>query len=302
MLITISIISISNNAKADEQSDYRQKMLDAYFSVVLIRGYNETGGLAYGSGVVLDKNKVITNCHIFRTTKEPWVSRGEDKYEIYTVKADTWRDLCLVTTAPLPFKPAMIGNSTALARGQEILAIGHSNGVPAPLTSRGEIKGLYPQTQGNISRTNAKFTMGASGSGLFDNEGKLIGINTFKTAGRNNSAHFALPIEWLVDLEKQPETKKFPIVGKALWEEDEEKKPFFMQAAVPETRGDWQKLRAIAEKWTIQEPSSPEAWYALGLADEKLLLTQEAKQAYQACQKLDAKNPDVIAKLKMLSE
>ena len=47
----------------------KEKLLEAYFGVVLIRGFNANGGLAYGSGVVVGKDKVITNCHVFRATK-----------------------------------------------------------------------------------------------------------------------------------------------------------------------------------------------------------------------------------------
>ncbi len=274
-----------------------QKMLDAYFSVVLIRGYNATGGLAYGSGVVVGDKKVITNCHVLRATKQPWISRGEDTYSINSVKADPWHDLCLVTTDALPFKPALIGKSTDLKRGQEIVAFGHSNGVPSPLTSSGAVKALYDSDLGKVIRSTARFSMGASGSGLFDMEGKLIGINTFKTGGHSSSIYFALPIEWLEQLEKQPEITTFPISGKALWEEDEDKKPFYMQVAVPETRGDWSKLALVAEKWTQTEPKNTEAWYELGFGYENSAKLDEAEKAYKQALALDSSNFDALIHL-----
>ncbi len=275
----------------------KEKLLNAYFSIVLIRGFNATGGLAYGSGVVVGKDKVITNCHVFRATKEPWISRGEDTYTINSVKADAWHDLCLVTTGPLPFKPVEIGKSTDLKRGQEIVAFGHSNGVPAPLTSNGSVKALYDSDQGKVIRSTAKFAMGASGSGLFDMEGKLIGINTFKTAGRAGSIHFALPIEWLDVLDKQTEISTFPISGKALWEEDEDKKPYYMQAAVPESRGDWPKLAQVAEKWTEAEPKSTEAWFTLGLGLENSGKAELAEKAYKQSVSLDSTNFESLVRL-----
>lgn len=280
----------------------KQKMLDAYFGIVLIRGHNNSGGLAYGSGVVVGKDKVITNCHVFRSTKEPWISRGEDTYQITSVKADTWHDLCLVTTSPLPFKPVIIGKSTDLKRGQEIVAFGHSNGVPAPLTSNGSVKALYNDVSGKVIRSTAKFAMGASGSGLFDTEGRLVGINTFKTAGRTGSIHFALPIEWLDQLEKQTETSTFPIIGKALWEEEEDKKPFYMQAAVPESRADWPKLVQIAEKWTLAEPKNTEAWHAFGLGLDGAGKTEEAIKAYKQAVSLDNTNFEALFKLGALAK
>ena len=49
----------------------RQKLLSSFFSTVMVRGYKADGGLAYGSGVVVAKNQVLTNCHVFRETNKP---------------------------------------------------------------------------------------------------------------------------------------------------------------------------------------------------------------------------------------
>lgn len=272
-------------------------LIESYFSVVMIRGYNTNGGLAYGSGVVIGKDKVITNCHVLRSTTKPWISRGEDTYAINTVKVDAWHDLCIVSTDTLPLKPAKFGKSTTLKRGQEVAGIGHSNGVPAPLTSTGSVKGLYNDNGANVIRTNAKFLLGASGSGLFDLDGHLVGINTFKTTGKGGSIHFALPVEWLDELDKKPETSVFPISGKALWEEDEDKKPFYMQAAVPESRYDWPKLVLVAEKWTKAEPKSTEAWYALGLGLENSDKYEQAETAYKQAVSVNAENFEAMMRL-----
>ena len=274
-----------------------EKLFDAYKTIVMIRGYSATGGLAYGSGVVVGANKVLTNCHVFRATKQPWVSHGEDTYSITSVKADVWHDLCLVSTEALPFKPAIIGSSATLKRGQEIVAFGHSNGVPAPLTSTGTVKALFDDAPGKVIRTTAQFRMGASGSGLFDLNGKLVGINTFKTAGKGSSIYFALPIEWLEKLDKQSETTAFPITGKALWEEDEDKKPFYMQAAVPESREDWPKLEEVAGRWTIAEPNNSDAWYTLGIAQENGGKAKLAEAAYKQAASLDESNFEALVKV-----
>ncbi len=61
------IISYVQPALALDQ----QKILASLQSVVMIRGYTDKGGVSYGSGVVVGENKVITNCHIFRSTRQP---------------------------------------------------------------------------------------------------------------------------------------------------------------------------------------------------------------------------------------
>lgn len=283
LLLTALFTLCSSMAQAYNQ----QALMDAYFGVVMIRGYNQDGGMAYGSGVVVDDNRVVTNCHVLRATKQPWVSRGEDSYPITEVRADAWHDLCLVTTSHMPFKAVPRGNSHTLTRGQEITAIGHSNGVPAPITSIGDIQGLYPTPAGNMIRSSARFLMGASGSGLFDMEGRLVGINTFKTAGNGGSIHFALPVEWLETLEKMPASTTFPVHGKALWEEDEDKKPFYMRAAVPESRQDWPALEKVSLAWSQQEPASTDAWFSLGLADIALNRFEAAANAFDRALALD---------------
>ena len=291
--LLISLLLSSASSLAMDKS----ALIQSYFSVVMIRGYNTDGGLAYGSGVVIGKDKVVTNCHVLRSTKQPWIARGEDSYVISSVKADAWHDLCIVTSENLPLSPVKMGKSTTLKRGQDVAGIGHSNGVPAPLTSTGTVKGLYNDNGANVIRTNAKFLMGASGSGLFDMDGNLIGINTFKTTGKGGSIHFALPVEWLEALDQQPASTVFPVTGKALWEEDEDKKPFYMQAAVPESRFDWPKLAQVAEKWTQAEPKSSEAWLALGIGLENTGKLDSAKAAYNQAISLEPSNFDAFIQL-----
>lgn len=297
LILITTLFCLTQQALALDQA----KILKSLQSVVMIRGYNENGGLAYGSGVVVAKNKVITNCHIFRTTKQPWIARGEDNYEITSVQADRWHDLCLVQGNNLPFDPAPIGDIKNVKRGQEVLSIGHSNGVPNPLTSAGQIKSIYEFDGGTAIKSNAKFTMGASGSGIFDHEGSLLGVNTFKTPGRP-AYFYSLPIAWLSALEKLPVETKFPITGKAFWEEEDIKKPFFMQVAIPELDKDWLKLAEVADRWLKDDTKNTEAWYELGLASENLKKMDAAKKAYLQSVALDAGNTNAHFRLGAIAQ
>ena len=280
----------------------KDQLMGSFLSVVMIRGYNEAGGLAFGSGVVVGENQVITNCHVLRRTKQPWVSQGEEIYSVTSVKADRWHDLCLVTTfGTLPNKPAILGKSTDLKKGQEVIAIGHSNGVPAPLTSAGNVKSTYDLDQGKVILSSAQFRMGASGSGLFDTEGRLVGINTFKTSGRN-SYYYALPIEWLNSLKNKPAETNFPITGVALWEEEEDKKPLFLQVAIPTLKEDWKKLLNVSSEWTKKESNNAEAWFELGFANEHLNDLNAAEKAYRQSIKLDDQNTDALMHLGFIAK
>lgn len=277
------------------------QLMNSFFSVVMIRGYNDAGGLAYGSGVVVGDNQVITNCHVLRKTKQPWVSQGEETYSVTAVKTDHWHDLCLVTTFGMPNKPVMLGKSSDLKKGQGVIAIGHSHGAPAALTSAGVVKSTYDLDQGKIILSTAQFRMGASGSGLFDTEGRLIGINTFKTSGRN-SFYYALPIEWLNALKNKPNETTFPVIGKAFWEEVEDKKPLFLQIAIPTLKEDWKKLHDISLEWTKKENNNAEAWFELGLANEGLKDLIAAETAYRKSILLDDQNTDALLRLGFIAK
>jgi len=279
----------------------KDQLMNSFLSVVMIRGYNETGGLAFGSGVVVGENQVVTNCHVIRRTKQPWVSQGEDTFSVTAVKADRWHDLCLLTTFGMPHKAVPLGKSTDLKKGQEVIAIGHSNGVPAPLTSAGVVKSTYDLDQGKVILSSAQFRMGASGSGLFDTEGRLVGINTFKTSGRN-SFYYALPIEWLNSLKNKPTETNLPITGIALWEEEEDKKPIFLQVAIPMIKEDWKKLFDVANEWIRKEKNNAEAWFELGFANEHLNNLSEAEKAYRQSTKLDNQNTDALLRLGFIAK
>jgi len=278
----------------------KQKLFHSFLSIVMIKGYTTSGSMAYGSGVVVAKNKVLTNCHIMRETKEPWIARGEDTYSIQSVQADRYHDLCLVTADNLPFSPVVMGSITDLNKGSPIVSIGHSSANPSPLTGIGKVRAIYPFHDGFIINGTARFSMGASGSGMFDEEGKLIGINTFKSPGRN-AYFYALPIEWLKQVEKQPVETVFPIVGKAFWEEKDQDKPYFMQIVQPELNGEWQSLLQVAQQWTKVEPTSDEAWYELGYANEMLNQTPLAKDYYEKALKLNPQHTEAIYRLGLMA-
>lgn len=276
LLVQTFLLIFSPQILAFEQ----QALMKVFFSVVLVRGYDEAGGLAYGTGVVVGENRVVTNCHVLRRTHKAWISQAEDIYRIESIRVDARHDLCLLNTEKLPLAPVAIGDTNNISKGDEVFAMGHSSGVLAPTTSGGQIKSLYPYENGNIVRTNARFTLGASGSPLFDGQGRLIGINTFKTPGRT-AFFYAVPVEWLKTVENIPAQTQLPVSGQAFWELPDEEKPFFMQIALPRLNEDWARLFDIGQRWVKAEPENPEAWYELGAAQEGLGKLEDARESYR---------------------
>lgn len=291
-LLTVALLLISHNALAYDQ----QALMKVFFSVVLVRGYDDAGGLAYGTGVVVGANKVVTNCHVLRRTKQAWISQAEDVYRIESIHVDAHHDLCLLETEKMPLKPVILANTSELAKGEEVFAVGHSSGVLAPTTSGGQIKSLYSYELGNVVRTNARFTLGASGSPLFDRQGRLLGINTFKTPGRV-AYFYAVPVEWIQEAEKIPAQTNLPVSGQAFWELPDDEKPFFMQVAMPRLNDDWNKLLEVCNRWISVEPRNAEALYELGTAQEELGKLSEAQESYRQAAAINPHHSEALFRL-----
>ena len=88
--------------------------------------------------------------------------------------------------------------------------------------------------------------MEASGSSLFDKNGLLISINTFKTFGKI-AYFYAMPADWIEHLKSLPIEPISPFAKNAFWKE-ELNRPFFLQAAmsVASRRGDQMEMHRIA--------------------------------------------------------
>ncbi len=277
-----------------------QTLLKVFFTIVQVHTSNiDHSGEGFGSGVVVAENRVLTNCHVLRKAKAAWISRGEDNFVVANVQVDVHHDLCLLVTDRLPFKAAEIGRVEELKDGMDVFAVGHSSGSPSPVISSGQIKGLYPFEGSQVIRSSARFSMGASGSGLFDDQGKLVGINSFKTFGKI-AYFYAMPADWIKNLEAFPMQAMAPVAGNAFWE-DEINRPFFLQAAMPELQEDWTALFDVSERWVVAEPGNAEAWYEQGLAQENLNRQDAARISYEKANAINPAHGDALYHLGLIA-
>lgn len=290
-LLIASVLSFPGNVMAFDQ----QTLLKVFFSIVQVHTNNGDGKEGFGSGIVVSNNQVVTNCHVLRKGKTVWVSQGEDAFAAESVQADDWHDLCLLTTSHLPFSPAEIGSVTSLQNSDQAFSIGHSSGVYAPTTSRGQIKALYPYEDSLVIRTSARFAMGASGSGLFNDQGQLVGINAFKTFG-HRAYFYAMPADWIAALETLPMEPIGPRNKTAFWE-DGSRQPYFLQAALPELQEKWHDLLAISKQWVAAEPANAEAWYELGLAQQGIGERENAHHSFRKATRINPHHGDALFRL-----
>jgi len=156
-----------------------------------------------GSGVMVAPTEVATTCHIVRDASKIIVTRGAVLRGARLRYQDQARDLCqLRLDDPFPDgKPiSAIVPSKDLESGQQIFVIGSPKGLEHTI-SRGIVSGLrnIKGETGRLIQTDAAASPGSSGSGLFDQEARLIGLVSFQFKESQN-LNFAIPAEWIAEL------------------------------------------------------------------------------------------------------
>ena len=127
-----------------------------------------------------------------------------------TAARDEERDLCLLFVSELSEPPAAIPTATGRARdlsiGEEVFAVGSPRGLDLSFT-RGivsQLRGDFGKQSAPVIQTDAAISPGSSGGGLFNEDGKLVGITTFKHSGEGSEGlSFAVPAEWVAELQAQ---------------------------------------------------------------------------------------------------
>lgn len=285
-------------AQPSEDTVYRLKS-----SIVKIHTITKSGGHGVGSGVVVAKDIVATNCHVLADADGVNVAAYGETYRPDAVREDWHHDVCLLRVNYLPLTPAELGDSEHLQYEQPVFSIGFSGGPAKPLTLDGNIKALYPLDDSFVIRTSYSFMLGASGSAIFDNQGKLIGLNTVKSPGRPPHAYYyGVPVKWVKKLLKAPESSRIGNPGTPFWDAPESSWPFFMQVVGPSLNDKWADLKTIAEGWISAEPANAEAHYYLGLAQQRLGDNADALKEYTQAVNLNSRHAEALKGLAALAQ
>lgn len=170
-------------------------------SVVLI--VTENG---MGSGVLIDRNgMILTNWHVVGNNKQVGIvfkpkveGQQPQKADIrrgQVVRIDQVADLALVKVSEVPagVDPMPMGEMSEVAVGNDVHAIGHPTGEAWTYTKgfvsqvRNDYKWSGGQQQvahqANVIQTQTPINPGNSGGPLISSEGRLVGINSFKSSG-----------------------------------------------------------------------------------------------------------------------
>jgi S1-C subfamily serine protease len=151
-----------------------------------------------GSGVVVERGAVITNCHVVSRASAVQVKLGSDLHNGSVEVADEELDLCRLSVPGLDAPAVQVGLVGALRTGQRVYAIGAPQGLDLTI-SEGIVSSLREVSGGTVIQTTAPVSRGSSGGGLFDASGRLVGIVTFQHRYGQN-LNFALPADWIGEM------------------------------------------------------------------------------------------------------
>ena len=148
-----------------------------------------------GTGwVALDNGLVVTNFHVVGYEPNARLRTVDERdVEAKVVYISTRHDIALLMpTSPLNMPPLPLGRSNDVVQGQPVAAIGHPFGLGFTVT-RGILSATRREFDGVPHlQTDAALNPGNSGGPLVDEDGRVIGVNTFLRPGQNLG--FAVPI------------------------------------------------------------------------------------------------------------
>ena len=157
-----------------------------------------------GTGAILDEDgRILTNNHVIEGGQRITVTLSNgDSFPAEVVGADPTMDLAVIRIEADGLQPAMLGRSSKLQVGEDVIAIGHALGLPGgPTVSKGVVSALGRSIQADaqttmvdLIQTDAAINPGNSGGPLVNGKGEVVGINTAGFLG-SQAIGFAINID-----------------------------------------------------------------------------------------------------------
>lgn len=213
-------------------------------------------GTSSGSAVMVGPGLLATSCHVLNDATHAVVVQTGEALQVSLVAADWRRDLCILKSDIINTRAAPLIPASQVRKKDVVFSLGFTGGRFA--YDLGEVRQLYGMDGSRVLRGSAAFAAGASGGGLFDAEGRLVGILTFYKLSSDKSMFFAIPADWVPEVLArgvQPKTAD----ARPFWADATDARLPFLQAVQYEHEGRWDALAQHAQLWLAREPDAPEA-------------------------------------------
>ncbi len=187
--------AIENASRLSPVELYAKASSSVYTLIAFNDGNREA---SQGSGVAVGPLLLATNCHVIEGMHTIGTRRGGKTIVFRVVARNHGKDVCLLKASD-PLLPVSETRAyKTLKIGEHVYAIGSPSSLQNTF-SEGLISGLRSHKHVRYIQTSAAISPGSSGGGLFDANGRLIGLTTFKLKGGEN-LNFAVAIDELLPL------------------------------------------------------------------------------------------------------
>jgi len=163
--------------------------------------YDEPGGYyggCVGSGVILSSDgKIVTNYHVIQDVSDIQVTFYDGTVydgKVYIEDYDEDQDLAVIKIDKTGLTPATLGDSNDVKAGEKVITIGSPYGYLNTVS-----EGIVSAVRSDCIQISAPINPGNSGGGLFDEDGKLIGIPSSMLYIAQNMG-FAIPVNQLTEV------------------------------------------------------------------------------------------------------
>lgn len=153
----------------------------------------DAGDLSQGSAVAIASKIAVTNCHVL-DGRDAFGAKISGEIALFRLlRRSSKKDVCIVQGDKALRAVKQTRRYADLKVGEKVYAIGSPQSLENTL-SEGIISGLRESDGVRYIQTTAPIAQGSSGGGLFDEDGRLIGITTFVIKGGGN-LNFAVAID-----------------------------------------------------------------------------------------------------------
>lgn len=292
MLIVVNAAPAWATDAADETQRIFTKVSG---SVVTIQTYDDKGNPeAQGSGVVIGAGLVASNCHVVEDAASIRLNSAQGEVKAEWSSRSPGLDLCLLKVAGLQAPPLPLRPSNSLKVGEPVYAVGNPLGFGLAV-SKGLITVVRQAEPYPLILATAALSPGSSGGGLFDADGRLIGITT-AVMGNGQNVNMILAADGLHALiEKGLPRPPIPLVPlpERRWSEE---------ADVLQQSGNWPALEKFALDWSQRQPLSAWPLVSIGTAQYELKRYAEAETSLRKAIALDQHNAVVWLNLASVLE
>ena len=217
ILLCVSLHATAQPQKATPTSPEPLTARDLYrkvqASVVMVEARGESG-MRQGSAVAFrngcapaapnSKSRCVplstwlfTNAHVVQDALEVSIKDGGQEFKARVSYRDPDEDLAILFSDSMTLAPVETTARSSLQVGDVVFAVGAPQGLERSLS-----QGIVSSIRGEkLIQTTAAISPGSSGGGLFDSQGRLAGITTFKLQ-RSEGLNFAISLDGQEQLAK----------------------------------------------------------------------------------------------------